>query len=109
MSNFEDIEQYLAKLSEINSSEIDFQPIKKWIFRHMAVEEILTGKSPNKKKGKGSIRTFKHNAFKEINETGHFVIHVMHKKKEKITRSTLKNYLIPRLKIIFEYMRRTEA
>jgi hypothetical protein len=107
MSDIDKLNQDLEEFKKITKSEIPFKDIKKWMINELGVEEIKTGKG--KKKGKGSIRFFRHPAFLEINEHGHFTVHVLHKKREMILRVNLKNELIPKLEFILEYLRKMEA
>ena len=98
-------EQYkLDEFKRIRGSEFELKELEDWMVETLGVTRIQTGKALGKKKGQGSKRFYFHRLKKEYEGDGHFTIHVLHKKKERILTINFQKKIYPILSKIIYYM-----
>lgn len=104
MTRSERLRKELEEFKNDRRAERILAEIEKWMISELGVARIETGAGAGKKKGKGSVRTYYHKAIETLNGHGHFVVHVLHKKREMIRRVNFRKFLYPQLKVILDWI-----
>jgi hypothetical protein len=108
LTRSEKLRKELEEFKNDRRAERTLAEIEKWMISELGVTRIETGSGAGKKKGKGSVRTYYHEAIEALNEHGHFVVHVLHKKREMILRASFRRFLYPWLKVILDWIEAEE-
>ena len=107
MTEYKDRLRRLDEFRNYDKPEIKLSEVEKFMFE-FGVERVLTGKGKGKKKGKGSIVTYRHPLLRNYGREN-FTIHKTKSKVEKIRKFDFRNYLYKPLCAIIELMKKNGA